>query len=87
MNKKRIVLLLLSVCMMLQSLSVSTQLVYADNDPNPEIQGIVAKTSWDINGTTIPIYRYSNGSASYGASQCWAFAQMVYTKIWGIKFT
>ena len=40
-----------------------------------------------IEGTSIPIGTYTDGSASYGPSGCWDFAQMVYKKIWGAAFT
>ena len=42
-----------------------------------------AAAAYIVQGTTIPLADYPDGGPSYGANQCWAFAQMVYKTIWG----
>lgn len=56
-----------------------------------------AATEYTVNGVSIPVWgkdhngnyrQFYDMSASYGKSQCWAFAQMVYQQLWNNqKFT
>lgn len=59
-------------------------LLFALPTATVEVQG--AKT-YQANGVTLPLKGYGNGSASYGKSNCRAFAGMVYKQIWGTTFT
>lgn len=44
-------------------------------------------TYYTVNGVTVPLANWPAGGKSYGKNQCWAFAQMVYKKLWGTGFT
>jgi uncharacterized repeat protein (TIGR02543 family) len=71
---KKIVSLVIVVCMLL-TCSISLSMVaYADDN-------------YIINGVTLPLPGYENGAASYGPYQCWAFAQHVYQTVWGVSFS
>lgn len=96
MRKKRLLSFALATALMVQMMVVSAPIALAVEVEEPynaaeatseEVLREIAATSWTINGTTIPLSGYENMSESYGYQQCWAFAQMVYTKIWGTSFT
>lgn len=46
-----------------------------------------AAGTYQVEGVTLPLKKHPDGGRSYGEDKCWAFAAMVYKKIWGQTLT
>ncbi|HZK38811.1 MAG TPA: hypothetical protein VFD23_01505, partial [Clostridia bacterium] len=46
-----------------------------------------AATTYQVEGVSLPLKKHPDGGRSYGKDKCWAFAEMVYKKIWGQSLT
>lgn len=42
-----------------------------------------AAETYQVEGVTLPLQKHPDGGRSYGKNKCWAFAAMVYKKVWG----
>lgn len=46
-----------------------------------------AAQTYEVEGVTLPLKNHPDGGRSYGKDKCWAFAEMVYKKMWGQTLT
>lgn len=46
-----------------------------------------AAASYQVEGVSLPLKKHPDGGRSYGKDKCWAFAEMVYKKIWRQSLT